>query len=209
MSHGGVCFSINVNSPSNTVAFGCGKNILMFNSSLQYDSHTSLDEDVRSVAHCTERNEVYYLKTSRVVEYISAKCFAVKQELKRYSSTNSYQKLAVNDKYIVVSNPNGHKLHVYSFASGASLPYLVCNDEKWLCSLKFHPDGDLLTLDIDGWIRKYRIGDAEAPVLIWESRATDGTAYALCVEWWTGLVYVTGPNNMLYILSSGMYVITY
>ena len=206
LAYGSVSCSIEVEDPSNFITFGCGENILMFDSYLQYQHQKSFDDGVRSVALCSKRNEVYYLKTNRVVECMSADCLVLKHQLKKFSSTNNYPRIAVNDRYVAVSNAERYKLHLYGFSSKTWQPYFAGIDKEWLRSLKFHPDGDLLTLNNDGWIRKYRISDTEAPEVKWESRATANKSYALCVDQNTGLVYVTGSNHMLYILSAGMSV---
>ena len=188
------------------ITFGCSENIILFSSCrFQYKNHTSFGNIVRSVARCTKRNEVYYLCAKRV-ERMPAGCFAPKHQLKKFSSSNNNPRIAVNDRYVAVSNAEGYKLHLYCFSSKTWQPYFAGIDKEWLRSLKFHPDGDLITLNNDSWIRKYRLSDTVAPELIWESRATANKAYALCVEQNTGLVYVTGPKHMLYILSAGMSV---
>ena len=58
-------------------------------------------------------------------------------------------------------------------------------------------------MDFSGVVSKYRISDEESPELIWKC-ASIGAAYALCVDQSRGLVYVTGHDHMLYIISDGM-----
>ena len=78
LPQGDLCYSINVEQLSNKVAFGCRNNILIYNSILEYEIHTSFEKNIRSVAHCTKRNELYSLKTNRAVESMSADCFTFK-----------------------------------------------------------------------------------------------------------------------------------
>ena len=205
LPHGNVCFS--VMATRNKVTFGCSQSILLYNSQLQYESHASLDNGlVRSVASRPASNQIYYLSSNRAVEYMPATFMFLKEQLMKFSSSNNYSSIAVNDRYVAVSNAKGYKLYVYRFSSKTSQPYFAGIDKEWLRSLKFHPDGDLITLNNDSWIRKYRLSDTVAPELIWESRTTDNKAYALCVEQKTGLVFVTGANHMLYIISAGVSV---
>ena len=206
--HGSVCYSIDVEDPSGMITFGCSDNIILFSSCcFQYKNHTSFGNNVPSVARCTKRNEVYYVYAKRV-ECMPVGCFAPRYQLKKFSSYNSNQRIAVNDRYVAVANAEGYRLHLYYLSSKTWQPYFAGVDKEWLRSLKFHPDGDLITLNNDSWLRKYRISDTESPELIWESQPTGNKAYALCVEQNTGLVYVTGSNHTLYIISAGMFVIT-
>ena len=47
------------------------------------------------------------------------------------------------------------------------------------------------------------MSESEPPKLIWSCPTARG-AYALCVDQDTGVVYVTGPDHMLYIISAGV-----
>ena len=106
----------------------------------------------------------------------------------------------MNDDYLAVSNAEGYPLLVHSFGLKTSNSYYLYG--KWLRSLKFHPDGDLIMLDHDGLVCQYKIEDDKAPTVVWDCHIKG--AYVLCVDQNRGLVYVTGQENTLLIISAGM-----
>ena len=197
LSHGGNCYSINFAKSSNVVAFGMSLQIMIYDSELQYRNQINCRAVVRSVGYHPTTKTVYYLNSRLEV------CTENGQALHKFSSSNNEQsRIAVNDKYLVVSNADGHKLSVFSFASIPSKPCSIADDGNLIRSLKFDSDG-LITLDVTGVVTKYRMSVRESPQLIWKCPAIRG-AYALCVDQDTGVVYVTGPDHMLYIISAGV-----
>ena len=106
----------------------------------------------------------------------------------------------MNDDYLAVSNAEEYPLLVHSFGHQTSNSYYLYGSR--LRSLKFHPDGDLITLDYNGLVRQYKIEDDKAPTVVWDCQLKG--AYALCVDQNRGLVYATGQENTLLIISAGM-----
>ena len=106
----------------------------------------------------------------------------------------------MNDDYLVVLNEEGCPLLVHSFRHQTSNSYYLYG--KWLRSLKFHPDGELITLDYNELVCQYKIEDDKAPTLVWDCQIKG--AYVLCVDQHRGLAYVTGQENTLLIISAGM-----
>ena len=202
LPRGNNCYSINLEKSSNILAFGCSEVTLIYNSNLQYENHMTFKNFVRSVGQHTKSRKVYYIHPDCRVGYFCLDDFQSSGEVLRLSADNKYPRIAVNDEHLVVSNAEKHLLHADSFSSTTSRPYSPTDDGNGIRSLKFDSDG-LITLDVTGLVTKYRIGVRESPQLIWRCPAIKG-AYALCVDQSTGLVYVTGPNHILYIISAGV-----
>ena len=201
LPRGNNCYSINLEKSSNILAFGCSEVILIYNSNLQHENHITFKDFIRSVGQHTKSRKVYYIHPNCRVGYFCLNDFQSSGEVLRLSADNKYPRIAVNDEHLVVSNSEKHLLHVYSFSSKTSRPYSPTDDGNGFRSLKFDSDG-LITLDVTGLVTKYRMGVRESPQLIWRCYAVSG-AYALCVDQSTGLVYVTDPHHMLYIISAG------
>ena len=202
LPHGGLCYSINTERLSNIVAFGCSKEILIYDSNLHFESHMTCNDSVRSVGYHTKSRKIYYLDSSWRVGYVTLNGFQSGKKVHDFKTCNDYPRIAVSDEYLVASNVGGYKLHVYSFSSMTSRRYFRGSGENWIRSLKFDVDS-LITLDVTGVVTKYIISETKSPELLWSCPTARG-AYALCVDQNTGVVYVTGPNHMLYIIYGSM-----
>ena len=202
LPHGGLCYSINTERLSNIVAFGCSKEILIYDSNLHFESHMTCNDSVRSVGYHTKSRKIYYLDSSWRVGYVTLNGFQSGKKVLDFKTCNDYPRIAVSDEYLVVSNVGGYKLHVYSFSSMTSRRYFCGSDRNWIRSLKFDVDS-LITLDVTGLVSKYKISETKSPEFLWSCPTARG-AYALCVDKNTGVVYVTGPDHMLYIIYGGM-----
>ena len=187
---------------SDIITFGCGKEYPIYRSNLQYLSCGRSNLEVVSIGHLTKTNMVYYLNSGGSCVEVPLDESRNQQMLFANQKSCDPSKIAVSNKYLAISNA-GAPLLVYRFpfTNNQSTSHMLHG--RWLWSLKFHPDGDLVTMDYAGTVSKYRIGDEEMPELIWHCATFKG-AYALCVDQNTGLVYVTAPDHMLYIISAGM-----
>ena len=114
--------------------------------------------------------------------------------------TKGQTKLCVTNDMMILSNC-GCDISIISMKDSNSrkdynLPNTTC-----IRSLCIHKNGQLLTLDSSkGLLNSFQMsGDAE-PTLIWTLNHFDG-AYAVCTDEKSGLIYVTGKEKKLHIVS--------
>ena len=197
LKYGDTCYSISVDKSSDNIFFGCGNNYLIYNSALQYARHGTSGFNVLSLCPLSRHNKIYYLNSHGT--FVCVPLDNLDNAEAVFSTTSgSSKRIAVNDEFAVVSNAGECALNVYR--APFKLKYFSSQWGKTVRSLKFHPDGDLLTLDWRGTVRKYRIHSG-AVTVIWECHVADG-AYAICADQNKGLIYVTAPNSMLYIVNA-------
>lgn len=196
---GAACYSIDIDKLG-TITFGCDNSLLTYTSDLQYTHTTTSTYHVCSVARQQDNNLVYYLASNKKIGKVSLNSPVAVPELFVTPSSTDTSRIAANNNLLVVSNSAaGVHLLVFDFKARLRGNYLL---PQPLRTLKFGPNGDLVTLDIEGKVCTYRISNTEEPKLLWECTAITG-AYALCMDQRRGLVYVTGKGQMLYIISEG------
>ena len=165
-----------------------------------YLNHGTSNHQVWSSGHQLKSNQLYYLNSFGTLVHVPLDDPSTKRTLFSCNSSHNPSRIAMNDDYLVVLNEEGCPLLVHSFRHQTSNSYYLYG--KWLRSLKFHPDGELITLDYNELVCQYKIEDDKAPTLVWDCQIKG--AYVLCVDQHRGLAYVTGQENTLLIISAGM-----
>ena len=197
LKYGDICYSIDVEKSCDNILFGCGNNFLIYNSALQYVRHGTSHFEVLSLCSSLAHNKIYYLNSGGY--FVHGPLDDLEDKVPVFGTkSGSSKRIAVNDEFAVVSNVGDYALNVYRTPFKSK-----CFSSQWgktVRSLKFHPDGDLLTLDWKGTVCKHSIHN-NLVTLIWECHITGG-AYAICADQNKGLVYVTAPNSMLFIVNT-------
>ena len=206
LSAGNQCHSIDSDNSADMIVFGCGKYILTYDSNLPWMNRfsSSSGTNAQSIGLHRKDNKVYYSDASWSISYVGLdsleKPIRVPLTARRSFASKEPVKIAVSDDYLALSNTNDHPLQLYRFSDQELHSHLLYGES--LQSLKFHPDGDLITLDFKGRVSKFTINDYEEPKLIWKCCNVEG-AYALCVDQERGLVYVTGREQSLHFIYGG------
>ena len=151
LEYGDTCYSISVEKSGDNIFFGCGKNYLIYNSALQYVSHGMSAFNVLSLCSLSRHNKIYYLNSQGTLVCVPLDNLDNAEAVFSLTSGSS-KRIAVNDKFVVVSNTSTHALNVYR--SPFRLKPIASRWYETVRSLKFHPDGDLLTLDWKGTVCK-------------------------------------------------------
>lgn len=160
------------------------------------------NKSIYSVTHLRKSGNIYYMNESGEVFVLSRDSLQNRQKLLTIKSSSQTSRLTVNDKHLVVSNADGHRLMTYNLSTMLKTSHLLPKLSSWIRSLAFHPDGDLVLLGYDNKISKYRLSDTKDPELVWECTEVS-EAYALCVDEMRGLVYVIGKGHIVYIIQGG------
>ena len=158
-------------------------------------------KNIQSLAFHKESRKIYFLVGSQLKE-MSLETLQNGRNLRTMSCSHTPSRIAVNDEYVLCSNANGYMLMSLNLSTGSQKYHTPPQLKNWIRNLKFHPDGDIVILDYNNKISKYKFREEGNLALVWECTEVP-TPYAICVDKERGLVYVTGSGQMLYSIVDG------